>query len=232
MTSTIKERGLLFKAPMVRAVQKGIKTQTRRLVKPQSAILTDQMARSLGVQPPAQENQAVIPCPYGAPGDRLWVREAWRTGQSADPQSGADLAGKGWPVFYEADGAVNWTGATSGGLGFTTPGRYRQARFMPRWASRILLEVTEVRVERLQDISEDDARAEGLSTVTKDGSLWKWGIPDADGLPGTDDDGWHWCDWERSPVAAYRRLWESIHGPGSWDLNPWVRAVSFRRIEA
>lgn len=96
---------------------------------------------------------------------------------------------------------------------------------MPRSASRILLEVTDVRVERVQDISEADAIAGGLEAIAKEGSLIKYGIP------GTDDFGWR-SDWSVASRVAYRRLWESIHAVGSWDDNPWVWVVEFRRIEA
>jgi hypothetical protein len=237
MTSATKERPILFSAPMVRAVQKGIKTQTRRLINPQPTgnflgfvhrsirSANDPKVLRAWFQAGAGELRSrEITCPYGAPGDRLWVRETWAAFTTPTYEYGeADLiegpvSQEEAEVVYSADGQ-------------SMPERWRPSIFMPRWASRILLEVTEVRVERLQDISEEDARAEGLSTVSKDGSLWKWGIPDADGLPGTDDDGWPWHDWERSPVAAYRRLWESIHGPGSWDLNPWVWAVTFRKLQ-
>jgi len=215
--TTTKERPILFSAPMVRALLKGSKTQTRRVVKPQSAILTDEMARSLRVQPPATENPAVIPCPYGSPGDRLWVRETWAVQHEYDAAAPSEIGA-----------SARWHYAATYDLGGL---RKRPSIFLPRRGSRILLEITDVRVQRLQEISEDNARSEGLSTVTKDGSLWKWGIPDADGLPGTDDSGWPWRDWERRPVDAFRRLWESINGAGTWDLNPWVWAVSFRSLQ-
>jgi hypothetical protein len=99
--------------------------------------------------------------------------------------------------------------------------------FMPRKASRTTLEVTDVRVQRLQDISEDDAIAEGLVSISKDGKLFKWGIPDKDGDPGNDDDGWHWRDWQTNPRNAYGHLWNTIHGPGAWEANPWVVAYTF-----
>ena len=102
---------------------------------------------------------------------------------------------------------------------------------MPRWASRITLEVTGIRVERLQEISELDAITEGLTALTKDGGRTiKHGIPDRDGLPGNDNYGWHWSEWEKDSRVAYRKLWESINGPGSWDANPWVWVIEFRRI--
>lgn len=103
---------------------------------------------------------------------------------------------------------------------------------MPRWASRITLEIVAVRVERLNEISEPDAKAEGLKALSKDGTLVKYGIPDRDGLPGNDDYGWHWKEWERDPRQSFRRLWESLNGPGSWDANPWVWVIEFRRVEA
>lgn len=96
-----------------------------------------------------------------------------------------------------------------------------------RWASRLTLYVTDVRVERLQDIGEADAQSEGLQTLSKDGRTWKWGIPDRDGLPGTDDCGWPWADWQTDPRAAYARLWNVINGPGAWEANPWVAAYTF-----
>ena len=100
---------------------------------------------------------------------------------------------------------------------------------MPRWACRLVLEIVSVRVERLQEISEDDAEAEGLSQVCKDGALWKYGIPDRDGLPGTDDDGWPWQKWDIDPRIAYKRLWDSINAKRApWALNPWVWVVEFR----
>lgn len=82
----------------------------------------------------------------------------------------------------------------------------------------------------MQDITEDDAIADGLGCMTKDGVLYKYGIPDADGMPGKDDLGWPWMKWNASPVVAYKKLWEQINGPDSWDKNPWVWVVAFNRI--
>lgn len=214
----MKKRPISFAGPMVRAILDGRKTQTRRLVKPQPPNhfeaphrLNDGRWVATDNQPPDILRNYPLQNPYGQPGDRLWVREAWRTGRSADGIPGSDLEGKGWPVFYEADCAINWTGATTGGPGFTTPGRYRHDRFMPRWASRITLEITDVRVERLQEISEQDARAEGVDDLTSPAAL-------AAG----------WCV---KPRRAFRRIWESIHGSDSWDSNPWVWAITFERVE-
>jgi hypothetical protein len=163
------------------------------------------------------------PCPYGKPGDLLWVRETWC--RVDDRQHGGSV----WVDFratprYSAERPAGWENEPEGPDALN----WKPSIHMPRWASRLTLELTEVRVQRLQDISDADARAEGLSILTKDdGRTWKYGIPDRDGLPGNDDDGWHWADWNADPRVAYARLWESLHGPGSWLANPWVWVVSF-----
>ena len=189
--STTKERPILFSAPMVRALLKGSKTQTRRAAKPQSAILTDEMARSLGVQPPATENPAVIPCPYGYPGDRLWVRETWAVQHEYDAAAPSEIGA-----------SARWHYAATEDLGGL---RKRPSIFLPRRGSRIWLEITAVRVELLNAISDADAMAEGCSS---DGMLH------GDCL-----------------ASVYARLWESINGPGSWAANPWVWVVDFRRVQ-
>jgi hypothetical protein len=98
---------------------------------------------------------------------------------------------------------------------------------MPRWASRITLTVQKNAAQLLQDITPEKAIAEGLEAITKDGCLVKYGIPDRDGLPGSDDFGWHWQDWCVSPVDAYAALWRRLHGRESWDANPHVIALTF-----
>jgi hypothetical protein len=176
-----------------------------------------------------------IACPMGAPGDRLWVRETCRA---------VCLTGGKCGVRYMADDAFaepnqnmtqweSWADEEAwhklhgyrGGNGLPVPSIH-----MPRWACRIVLEVVSVRVERLQDISEDDARAEGLKRLTKDrGVTYKYGMVDRDGLPGNDDDGWHWKEWDVDSRVAFRKLWDSIYG--TWDANPWVWVVEFRRVD-
>ena len=201
---------------MVRALLAGTKTQTRRVVKPQPDVVGrdvgDALPPVVGVFTPEDQRLGrlakAIHCPYGQPGDRLWVREAWRAPASCDhlpPRSISDSEA----VRFMADETV---GAEPGF------GKGRPGMFMPRWASRITLEVTAVRVERLQDISEDDSVAEGL-TLSK-GGMWCGAPHPAHGAPRQHYDARH----------AYRDLWEQINGPGSWDANPWVWAVSFRRI--
>ncbi len=183
----MKERPILFSASMVRAIQAGTKTQTRRIVKPQpSQQLLDEYAR-IRRERGAQKDDAgmlseCLPCPYGVPGDRLWVRETWHTPY-------------GTRVFYRADHLHDPKGDRQHGIAWTP------SIHMPRWASRITLEVTEVRVERLQDISEADARSEGVTPADC-------------------------CD---AHYHGFRLLWESINGPGSWDANPWVWVMSFRK---
>jgi hypothetical protein len=217
------DRPILFSAPMVRAILAGTKTQTRRVVKPAHKAWMDQpVTHQLG-------EWDKRPLPYGKTGDRLWVRETSRAHELTDKEAEADTFGVierlGLEVppcgldgvVYAADNAFReiensreaserWMkmNAYRGMQGATVP-----AIHMPRWASRITLEVTGVRVERLQDISEADAMAEGVhySLLEK--------------IQAGQD------RWARH---AYKKLWESIHGPGSWDLNPWVWVVEFKGV--
>ena len=227
----MKERPILFSAPMVGPVLDGTKTQTRRVVKPQPQTVTDQgikawdgdAAELLGLL----EKSGKV-CPYGQPGDRLWVREAFRFTDVFDGDSPARVGERcvdagyrsPWaPLQFEADGQrTNWqhTG-TPPDEGPPKPGKLRPGMFMPRWASRITLEVTAVRVERLQSISETDAIAEGIEPAAE--GYWR--------LYGRDTNG----DMDRSARTSYRSLWESINGPGSWDANPWVWVIEFKRLE-
>lgn len=188
-----RERPILFNAPMVRATLDDRKTLTRRVVKQKHL---PWLANILGNFLDGKWNQR--PLPYGQPGDRLWVRETW----ARDSEDGA--------LCYRADigtGTVadDWQrNIDDGAHGY----RWRPSIHMPRWASRITLEVVSVRVERLQDISEADAIAEG----TQEPSL----VP----ITGA----------RLSERAVYAALWESINGPGSWDANPWVWVVEFKRV--
>ncbi len=235
----MKERQILFGGPMVAAILAGRKSQTRRVVKPQPCDpshlriinegkvhytrppgdkLLDEARSTPGYQVlTCAEWLATQPCPYGRPGDRLWGRETWRR------------ASCGRPIF-RADYASETAAIIDGGPHADI--RWRPSIHMPRAASRITLDITGVRVEQLLDISEEDAKAEGLGCVTKDGSLYKYGIPDLDGLPGNDNHGWHWKEWERDPRNAYHKLWEQINGPGSAVDNPWVWVIEFKRVEA
>lgn len=165
--------------------------------------------------------------PYGEPSDRLWVRETWnraeRTGYDAAPQDGR-------PGFDESDpDAYNfgpcWFRATDDRL---LEGGWKPSIFMPRAASRITLEIVSVHVERLQEISVDDAWAEGYQEArcsTCHGSgTHPYGYPCRCG------DGY--AENQIPPQTWYRHLWDSINGPGSWESNPWVWVVEFKRVEA
>lgn len=203
------ERPILFSAPMVRAILDGRKTQRRRIVKPPmkwgerfpvcnpAAMAADHSVwwwdgefDRVGV---AQS------CPYGATGDRLYVRETWRAEARFDNFKPREIAA-GNLISYDAD-YPDRDRPNNGCRGKT-----RVSIHMPRWASRITLEITDVRVERLNDISEADATAEGTqepSLVPIVGVAW-------------------------SERGMYAKLWEHINGAGSWGANPWVWAVTFK----
>lgn len=204
----MKERPILFSGPMVRALLAGTKTQTRRVVKPQPA--PDQQPRTVIGSSGfvyVMDNAPLLSypevrrvrwdCPYGQPGDRLWVRETWHDASSALHSC----------ALYRADG------------GEIYGGKWAPSIHMPRWASRITLEITGVRVERLQDISEADARSEGC---TQNHNGYFWGGPHQTGG----------MKQMATALQAYQDLWESINGPGSWDANPWVWVLEFRRINS
>jgi len=220
----MRELPIPFNAPMVRAILEVRKTMTRRAATDLEfhGCLTGDCPHDYQYECDAALAKT---CPYGQVGDRLWVREAWRVPEELDAMSGSEIAAKcmeagykrPWaPIRYEADEQFNhqWSwDHFSIGCARSNPGRYRHARFMPRWASRLTLEVTSVRVERLQDISEADAIAEG---IIRQGEGWR-GAP---GLP-----------WFASPIGAFRTLWESINGAGSWDSNPVVMVIGIRQAE-
>lgn len=220
--TTPKERPMLFSAPMVLAILDGRKTQTRRVIKlaefgrsdTPGYFWTFRDKRGLWNDYRLTDALAADHCPYGQPGDRLWVREAIiRRPDAARCQT--------W-VLYAADGHI--AGQVHG------CDLQRERRFpaihMPRWASRITLEITGVRVERLNDISQEDALAEGirehrLPFAGPDGiSMW------------SAEEEWPALVFGDDPRMAFAALWQSIHGPGSWDANPWVWAISFRHLTA
>lgn len=199
---------------MVRAILDGRKTQTRRVVKPQPYIDSQGNAcwnsinfgqdgsgrplfRTLASPLPCSKNKRVL-CPYGRPSDRLWVRETWGHFERA-PKAGDQ-------IYYRADGEC------------LEIEPWRPSIHMPRWASRLALEITGIRVERLQDISEADAIAEGCTQFPN--GYYRGGPHKVSGLKQM-----------ASAVHAYRDLWESINGAGSWDANPWIWVVDFKRLE-
>lgn len=219
----MRERPILFSGPMVRAILAGSKTQTRRIVKPQPLpelraqdgswaapgeyVWNRPLARDVSIE-------SRVRCPYGAPGDRLWCREAFRL----LPMCGT------WEIAYRADEELSRDVPVSlhaqaeaafrlGRGGLHVP--WRPSIFMPRWASRLTLEVTGVRVERLHAISDADILAEGVTREAVEAL-----VPAAEDLPRD---------------VSLRDLWEmgwtAINGADSWAANPWVWVVSFRRVE-
>lgn len=198
----MKARPILFKPDMVRAILDGRKTQTRRVMKPQPKPTPDDFPGQAGHWWPSNKHQSMLhvenelrewtglagdACPYGgAPGDVLWVRETFRNSR---------VDGLPGDVVYQAD----HPGLKS------PPGSYGRpwmpSIHMPRWASRLTLEITDVRVEQLQDISEEEAIAEGIGTPR---------------------------DQRYAVQDGFRPLWESINGPESWAANPWVWVVEFQ----
>ena len=225
----MKERPILMSAPMVRAILAGTKTQTRRVVKPQPANLRIGGACSYDehgqwVWLDGRDGSIVSRvgrCPYGIPGDRLRVKEAAWMWCERRPNGKTPAGRDKWlyvpmreaGLFYAADHPQRPAiSVVSPDTGNQWGWRLKIGRFLPAWASRILLEVTDVRVERLQDISEADAVAEGCQPrqpLTASGIV----------IPG---------QWR----LGYRDLWGQINGPGSWDANPWVWCVSFKRISS
>lgn len=222
----MKERPILFSAPMVLALLAGRKTQTRRVVKLRTEVdedgndASDFVQRGV-VRRPALYGSHVVPCPYGILGDRLWVRE---TSIISPKRWTAD-----WALFSKecrrSDDdndmrAVQYLATSpdreaANGYGLkVTP-----SIFMPRWTSRLTLEVTGVRVERVQDISEADAKAEGCSGFDPEPAAEGGTIFYRPGISGAPD-----------PRAHYRVLWESINGADSWAANPWVWVVEFKRV--
>jgi hypothetical protein len=261
-SAEIKERPIPFSAPMVLALHRTTnpKTQTRRIVKPQPpvTVLNPTMVSRDSAAPSGysfvsdEYGEILLTCPYGKPGERLWVREQWRIGAWLAPDPGSRCWAGHLAVDYLADNFARreWltvmdtemynrmeaqsiadaerAGAQRDARDLfswepgTSPCRKRQARFMPRWASRTLLDVVALRIERLQDISEADAIAEGMQQL---GNCTP---------PNYDRNAKQFFNGislgHKTAVEAFRALWESINGPGSWDANPWVWVVEFKRI--
>lgn len=218
----MRERPILFSAPMVRAILAGAKTQTRRVVTPQPAAVSAPVGgapgliRSRASDPCLSTHESA--CPYGAPGDRLWVRETFSPYRgSSDPASIADAE---YVVLRDGAHVLRRSGEAIPGLptyadGAFDPIRWRPSIHMPRWASRITLEITSVRVERLTAISEDDARAEGVD-----------GVAPRCAVVG---------DCAASFRGAFAVLWDAINGerPGcAWAVDPWVWVIGFKRASA
>lgn len=201
----MKERPILFSAPMVRALLDGSKTQTRRIAKGVATVhsITGEPLAGCDSEGPR------VQCPFGQPGDLLWVREthafdppddgSWNYTQwsGCAPSPWREIPKRFWNPEHVIH-AASWAGSEI---------TWRPSIHMPRWASRITLRITDVRVERLQDISGDDCIAEGA-----------WPIEQKE------------LGRSHEAVDAFRDLWNSINGAGSWDANPWVWVVEFDRV--
>lgn len=211
------ERGMIFNAEMVRAIFDGSKTQTRRIMKVQPdspnfgllRITESTKSTDIGKYHWAESNatgthsrSALFSSPFGQPGDRIWVREAFRVMGCATDVARLMYYASERNSFTEATRTVPVASCTKQPSQQWTPSIH-----MPRWASRITLEITDVRVERLNSITEDDARSEGIA-------------PAAGGV----DKGWE-------HRINFRELWFSIYGADSWQANPWVWVIEFRRVE-
>ncbi|SAT75730.1 morphogenetic protein [Klebsiella pneumoniae] len=228
----MKERGMIFNGEMVRAILDGRKTQTRRIMKLQpkpsksrpgdfwfSSKKLESMVHVSDLAPgnsPIADYHLFIQehcCPFGAVGDRIWVREAFRVHSLA-----TDVA----TLAYKASERNSWTEQTHRVPVAVcnkpaTPEKWTPSLHMPRWASRILLEITDVRVERLNAISEEDARAEGII----DGGCLNCGEPEPCGCANPEPDA----------TDAFAYLWQSIYGQESWNADPWVWVIEFKRVE-
>ena len=216
--TTIKERPILFSAPMVRAILEDRKTVTRREVKKRAAL--DCLAAGFEPAFLALPGNADL-CPYGRPGDRLWVRETWYCDHfevmrgpylKPDDLDVSEAVNDG-TLVYAADGLTPYEADQP---------IWKPSIHMPRWASRILLEITAVRVERLQDISDAQAKAEGIIPHVRGGWHWHPHNP-------SDVDDWHQFGF-KTPVFAFYDLWAGINGQESWNANPWVWVVEFKRV--
>jgi len=195
------ERPILFSGEMVRAILAGRKTQTRRVVRIQPRFDRAGVTGAVWVQDglgswcfPNAAPEVRQVCPYGQPGDRLWVRETWCMNE---PPSGA---------LYRATDQYSFVALAEARVKQGLDLKWTPSIFMPRWASRITLEITKVRVERLQQISHSDATAEGCRPYC--------------------------VAFDKLPAQEYRDLWDKINlkrGFG-WDVNPWVWVIEFQRV--
>lgn len=218
------DRPIIFSGPMVRALLAGTKTQTRRLLRVPAYLDADAGYPDPGIgaggylKAPERDEPAIVHRAYPPAeiGDRLWVRETWAVGMCAEGLAPAELS----PGFWRHDNGGCWYRAGGEPAHAISPrGKWRPAIHMPRWASRLTLTVTNVRVERLQDISETDAEAEGIEP-NQDGRLR------VVGWRNYQDDASVFDDKRQS----FRSLWDSINGdrPGAaWADNPWIYAPTF-----
>jgi len=198
----MKERPILFSTPMVQAILDGRKTQTRRAMKPQPESVDHLNHKIIAYNGSPNLILKNLKCPYGNIDDVLWVRETWRPTIYSMPT--------GWPYDYRATAKED---------GCPEEGPWKSSIFMPKEACRINLKITDIRVERLNDISENDCIAEGIE------SWFSYLFQETR----YKDYECEISDW-RNPDSSYRSLWEKINGKGSWQKNPWVWVIEFRRM--
>ena len=206
----MKEHPILFNGEMVRAILDGRKTQTRRVIKPQPAWIEqvgdgEVILYKRRVDESELNEKDEIFCPYGQPGNHLWVRETWAKNIAGCPDG----------ISYRADHI------DPHGDGPANPMKWTPSIHMPRWASRITLEVVSVRVELVNEISEEDAEAEGIEWQANEYGVYQWKIPG-------DKDGWF--DYVED---AFSWIWDSINAKRGygWDANPFVWVISFKKVE-
>ncbi|WP_025155128.1 hypothetical protein [Morganella morganii] len=209
----MKERGMIFNSEMVRAILNGRKTQTRHVMNNQPCYLPgesnsvqdngDSYYRWLG--DPSNDTSGWFCCPLGKVGNRLWVRETFQVGLCTETTIAYKATHKPSDLEEGWHEAIKWRPSTQ----------------MPRWASRILLEITAVRVEHLQDISEEDAVAEGVVTgrYGNEGNWMKGFYAPGGNQP------------HQTAKSAYSELWCSIYGVDAWYKNPWVWCITFKQIQ-
>lgn len=223
----MKTKPILFSGAMVRAILEGKKTQTRRIMKVQPdclGALENSPGGELVYHWPHSNTQIYYcKCPYGQPGDGLWVRETWRTEELSDGLDGIRYKADGFfiPIKNTEEASDAW-GAANMNKQLWEKDLWKPSIFMPRWASRIKLEIIGVRVARVQEIDRADAKAEGVS------NLWSWDEKRNAKHPE------HFRRAVLNPyVANYSVLWDEINAERGfgWDVNPWVWVVEFKRVE-
>lgn len=212
----MKERPILFNAPMVKAILEGRKTQTRRVVK--SDLIINQAEFECGNRPhvirsePSLQYWVENGCPFGQVGDRLWVRETFMD-LSGTGVEHRDSEGQLQKYAYATDCP---RGSHSDELRKDFGLKWKPSIHMPRSASRILLEITNIRVEHLNGISKTDAIAEGVDKYHNSDFYVRYGFEN---------------DWCANAFASFAYLWESVYGKESWTANPWVWVVEFKVIQ-
>lgn len=250
----MKERGMIFNADMVKAILDGRKTQTRRPIKWKQTRFTEIGEREDGSKWPWSEDAEHAcdfwhPCPFGAVGDRIWVRETWATLGNEDGcyvdwednlckgdersaariyRASCEQRPGDYGLWSIPDDAY-WKPHTKE---HKFEGAWRPSIHMPRWASRILLEITDVRVERLNAISEEDAQSEGVHTEVWDQTVVARNYAAIDEFfQFWSEDMPHYVEMNQLYRSSFRSLWESIYGAENWLANPWVWVIEFKRVE-